>query len=100
MSKDLKRALMDIPQKPSDAFAAIESHLEPDNKKARMVGLVAAMFLLAFGLLTYIRTFEESSSVTYAAAEDVESELTYLVGYFNGDDVDEEFDSYAFSSDF
>lgn len=101
MPKELKRALMDAPAKPDGAFNEIYAQLDvPTNRRARFGGLVAALLLLTVGLVTYMRGIETKVSETYVAAEEVESELEYIVDYYSGENVEDEFDDYAFSSDF
>lgn len=100
MSKNLKRALMDVPTRPELAIEEITPLRESTFK--RTVFAIAAMLVLFLGGLfihTNITT-EKTTTETLTDAEDIESELLYIMDYFNGEDVDEVFDEYTLSFDF
>lgn len=97
MSKNLKEALMSVPKQPDFTIEELAVSGGHWYKKAGLA-LVASL-LLFVGVALFPRQ-GETTSENYTAAEDVESELHYMVDYFNGEDIDEVLDDYALSSDF
>lgn len=97
MNKNLKEALMSVPPRPEVSIEEIPVSRHHWYRWGG-VGLVASL-LLCIGVAT-LHLKDTTVSDSYTAAEEVESELIYIVDYFNGEDVDEEFEDYALSSDF
>lgn len=98
MSKSLKNELMQVPQRPALHMESL-SIRRTSRPVLRTVSAIAALLLLTLGVMLWAPQ-KVSEPQTYTAAEEVGDELIIMVDYFNGEDIDEEFDSYAFSTEY
>lgn len=99
MNKSLKNELMQVPQRPAFDMESLETLRPSAMPLVRRVVAVAAMLFLTLGVLLWT-PHKVSEPQTYTAAEEVGEELIIMVDYFNGDDVDEECNSYALSTEY
>lgn len=85
------RELAEVPAVPSDLFEKINSRISHKPALIKSVFAIAACTILALGTTIFLRN--QSQTATYSA--DVASELQIIHDYVNGEDLEQDLNSYV-----
>ena len=88
------RELMDVPALPQNLYKDVERGIREKQRLHPMAWAAAALVLLSFATLYYLRPAYSDPAVENRRAI-VEEDLNAIRTYFNGQDIDEELTAYA-----
>jgi hypothetical protein len=85
------RELAEVPQVPAELFDKINSRISHKSRINKSIFVLAACTILALGTTMFLRN--QPQTATYSA--DVANELQVIHDYVNGEDLEQDLNSYA-----